>query len=296
MPPPIRATILIPLLLVVACVSFGALSLWGVVHTYPIASKQIPKDILTQTKELGPPNDGKTKWAPPFEYTILKEKSGNSWGADFHSFDIETSVAAAKNATESDVRSIWENDLAKRIKDKSKAFARFFVDTPGASPWAVISKTPEELFKPDTKWNTTYSISDWERDPDPHYFVASIDRNILWQKGMIISLPAANDIVADLDLAGFSLEHRSVSLITLSNKNLRLDITVTPESINVSSSPKVFLFWQAVSRHRRFAKLTFLLPEPANLALPSTPDSPHAASAAPPYFGPEMQPTTWLGC
>ncbi|MHB0961387.1 MAG: hypothetical protein ACYC0X_34420 [Pirellulaceae bacterium] len=74
----------------------------------------------------------------PFAYRVISiEEVPHTWGPQLN-IDLETTVEVAKQATEADLQTLWqqiEPSLGNR-----RVFFLFRTDVPGVDPWGIISR------------------------------------------------------------------------------------------------------------------------------------------------------------
>lgn len=173
-------------------------------------------------------------WVPPFAYELVKHEEKEKLRRPLHVFEFRTTVAEAKKATKEALLDIWENDLATKVPSETYVYASFSVPTIGATSWGMIDRLPEEMFDFDSGWKVEVMINEYAVDPDPHHFVAEIDRNVTWQKTMAVSLPVANEIIESVSRFGFNVDTREVDFIAMRRNVGRSDIEITPNALTIT--------------------------------------------------------------
>jgi hypothetical protein len=166
---------------------------------------------------------------PPFEYKVIENtESVGDFGPQVVML-LETTNDVAKKATEEDLRKLWDY-LAPTIGDR-RAGIRIRTSVPGVFPWGIISRYRDIN---DGKWVFKVVRNEFGIDAEPYFFVNKIDRSVLNQRGMVLTLPVVNRVVEHVKRHGWDVKIRKEDFVSaeVSAGAKSATLTMTPEHLS----------------------------------------------------------------
>jgi len=187
-----------------------------------------PTDISNNNVESYAKIKQASRQTTPFEYKVIskEESRGLVWTEVI--VWLETTNEVARNATKKDLRALLHH-IVPNPGDRQIAL-RLKTSVPGAMPWGVISR-----LNTDGEWKVNVTIHEFGIDQEPYHFVNVIDRSVLNQRAMIVTLPVVNHANEYLIRHGWKVKQRQEKIFSAEFESgiQSVSVILTPESIRI---------------------------------------------------------------